>query len=533
LKLELSGDIPELEGDQRWFGLLRRSSEDYGSLVSLLRWARDDEQLQGVLICCESVQASWGRIQGLRRGLERLRQAGKKVWVHLNGGGIHEYYLASTADHVTLTPAATLDITGLSSEAVFVLGALEKVGVHADVVQMGRYKSAAEMFTRRDMSASHREMMESLVDDLYGQVIEAVADSRSLSPTEVRETFDRGPFLAQEAKEAKLVDEVIYEDEAQEQLVAACAGSTVIDRTDYVRRRSVDARVRALRTPHGTVAVVHVCGTIKSGESVTGPDGSSAAGARSIAAAFKEVRERDDVRAVLVRVASPGGSGSASDLMWREMVRTKAEKPVVVSFGDVAASGGYYIALGADAIFAEPGTITGSIGVIAGKASLRSLYERVGVTKELVTRGKHATLFSDYAPLGDEERARLEAEASSFYRAFVEKVATGRKLSIEAAAASAEGRVWTGRQAWTRGLIDKLGDIGDALDAIKERLGVPIADPIAIESFPRPRRLLRLSVDLNTPLSGVLGDSLSLLRRFEFVLQERVWAMVPFSLRFF
>jgi protease-4 len=297
--------------------------------------------------------------------------------------------------------------------------------------------------------------------------------------------------------------------------------------------------VRALRSPHGTVAVVHVCGTIKSGESVNGPDGSSAAGARSIAAAFKEIRESAEVRAVIVRVASPGGSGSASDLMWREIVRTRAAKPVIVSFGDVAASGGYYIALAADAIFAEAGTITGSIGVLAGKASLRSLYERVGVTKELVTRGKHATLFSDYAPLGLEERARLEAEAASFYRNFVDKVATGRKLSVEAAAASAEGRVWTGRQAWTRGLVDKLGDLGDALDAIKERLGVPVTDPIAIESFPRPRRLFRFSVDLNTPLSGAfggggaLGESLTMLRRFDFVLQERVWAMVPFSLRFF
>lgn len=533
LKLELGGEIPEVEGTQRWFGLLRRSSEDYGSLVSLLRWARDDAQLQGVLINCESLHVSWGRIQGLRRGLERLRQAGKKVWVHLNGGGIHDYYLASAADHVTLTPAATLDITGLSSEAVFVLGALEKVGVHADVVQMGRYKSAAEMFTRRDMSASHREMMESLIDDLYGQIVEAVAESRSLSPTEVRESFDRGPFLATEAKDTKLVDDVVYEDEAQDQLVAACGGAAVIERSDYLRRRSVDARVRALRSPHGTVAVVHVCGTIKSGESVTGPDGSSAAGARSIAAAFKEARERDDIRAVLVRVASPGGSGSASDLMWREMVRTRAAKPVIVSCGDVAASGGYYIALAADSIFAEPGTITGSIGVLAGKASLRSLYERVGVTKELVTRGKHATLFSDYAPLGIEERARLEAEAASFYRNFVDKVAAGRKLSTEAAAASAEGRVWTGRQAWTRGLIDQLGDLGDALDAIKERLGVPVGDPIAIESLPRPRRLFRLSVDLNTPLTGVFGDAVSLLRRFDFVLHERVWAMIPFSLRFF
>ena len=532
LKLEVSGDIPEEESEQRFFGLLRRSTEDYASLVALLRAARDDSALRGVFVRCEHVNASWARLQGLRRGFERLRQAGKRVWVHLNAAGIHEYYLATAADHVSLTPAATLDIAGLSSEAIFLLGALEKAGVQADVVQMGRYKAIGETFTRRDMSAAHREMIESLVDDLYSQVLEGVGAGRSMAPEAVREVFDRGPFLAEEALAARLVDEIGYEDEVEAKLVEACHGASVIERRDYVHRRGRAVQQQVLRARHGSVAVLHVTGTIKGGDSVPGPEGVSATGAAAVAAALKEVRERDDVRALVVRVASPGGSGAASDLIWRELMRMRDKKPVVISCGDVAASGGYYVALAGDSIVAEGGTITGSIGVVAGKASLRGLYERLGVNKEFVRRGKHAGLYSDYAPLDADERARLEAEAQSFYRSFVEKVAAARRLSVGAASDSAEGRVWTGRQAWTRGLIDRLGDFGDALDLAKERLGIPVDEPVSVETFPRPRRLFKLSLDVNVPHAGPLTELITSFARLEFFCRERIWAILPFSLRF-
>jgi protease-4 len=473
-------------------------------------------------------------LQGVRRGIERLRQAGKKVWVHLNSPGLHEYYLASAADHISLTPAATLDIAGLSAEAVFFFGALEKVGIEPEVVQMGRYKAAGETFTRRDMSGPHREMIESLVDDLYGQIIDDVAAGRQMTPDAVRTLFDRGPFLPAEARDTGLVDALAYEDEIEKRCIAACGDSATIERRDYVRRRGRELRSRVLRSDRGSIAVLHISGTIKSGDSIPGPDGAAAAGAASLAAALKDIRERENVRGVLLRVASPGGSGAASDLIWHELVRTRERKPIVVSCGDVAASGGYYVALATTPIFAEPGTITGSIGVVAGRATLRRLYDRLGVTKERVSRGRHAALYSDYAPLGEEERGRIKAEAESFYDSFVDKVAAGRQLKHDVVATVAEGRVWTGRQAWSRGLVDQLGDLEDALDALKTTLGVSPDEPMAVERFPRPRRLFKLSLDLNVPgpHAAAFGELLGLLGRFEWLQRERVWALLPFTMRF-
>jgi protease-4 len=339
--------------------------------------------------------------------------------------------------------------------------------------------------------------------------------------------------MAKEAVEVGLVDRLAYEDEVEDEFVEACGGATKIDHQSYVRRRGREVQRRALQRRNATLGLLHVCGTIKSGESIPGPEGANAVGSVTLAAALAEIRERDDICAVVLRVASPGGSGLASDLMWREIVRTRETKPVVVSCGDVAASGGYYIAVAGTPLFAEPGTITGSIGVIAGKANLRGLYDRLGVTKELVTRGKHAKIHSDYVPLEGEERARLQAEAEGFYELFLDKVADARKLSREAAGSVAEGRVWTGRQAWARGLVDELGGVEEALGAAKKLVGIPEDEPVVIERFPRPRRLWKLAVDFNLPNQSRVTDLVSLLPFLRFVIRERVWALLPFHLRFF
>lgn len=537
LKVTLSGNLAEEETEQRLLGFLRRPAADFLGLIGMLRWARTDPRLSAVLICCGELNAGWARLQELRRSLTLLRQAGKRVWVHLNDPGVQEYYLAAAAERISVAPAATLDVTGLATESVFFLGALEKLGIRAEVVQVGRYKAAVEPFTRRDMSAEHREMIEALVDDLYGQLVDAVADGRGMDPPAVREVLDRGPFLSREALEARLVDTVAYEDETETRLLSETGGGTAIDGDDYAYRRGREMAREVLRGPRASVGLLHIGGTIKSGDSIPGPEGANACGAASVAEALKEVRERDDVRAVVIRVASPGGSGLASDLMWREVVRTREKKPVVISFGDVAASGGYYLAVAGAPLFAEPGTITGSIGVVAGKADLRGLYDLLGVTKDVVKRGRHSTIHSDYTPLTDEERARIRTEAESFYRDFVDKVATARRLTPEATDAAAQGRVWTGRQALSRGLVDELGGLEDALDAARRLAGMPTEGPAAIERLPRPRRLWKLSFDLNLPAQGRLAGSplgalLAPLPSLEIVGRERVWALMPFGLKF-
>ncbi len=529
LKLDLTGHVPEEPIEQRLFALPQRSPGDHFSLTTLLRWARDDPQLRAVLVRCGELRAGWAKIQELRRGLVGLRDAGKFVCVCLTQAGMPEYLLASAAQQIVLAPVGTLDIAGLSTEVTFVAGTLRKLGIEAELVQMGKYKSAAETFTRSDMSEAHREMVESLVHDLYEQIVEAVAGGRRMEPAQVRALLDAGPFVAREAERARLVDALLYEDQAEERLRARYANAAVIEHRDYFPRRRRSVRRAVLRTGRGTVGVLHVTGTVKMGESIPGPDGASACGLTALTRDLKALRERTDINAIVLRVSSPGGSGLASDLMWHEVARTRERKPVVVSCGDVAASGGYYLGVAGKPVIAEGATITGFIGVLAGKAQLRGLYDRVGVTKEVITRGRHAALYSNYVPLGEEERQRLKAEAEYFYAEFIDRVAAGRQLSHEQVEAVAQGRVWTGRQACARGLVDHLGGLERALEEAKVLAGLAPSDLVAVERYPKPRRLWKLSFNLSprtTPLT-VLAPWL------QFLGAQRVWAIMPFHFRFF
>ena len=408
-------------------------------------------------------------------------------------------------------------------------GALSKLGVEAEVVQMGKYKSAAEIFTRTEMSEPHREMIESLVHDLYEQIVDLIAAGRRTDRTQIKALLDAGPFVAREAHRVGLVDALLYEDEAEERLRAECDQATVIEMADYLPRRSRVVRREVLRRGGAAVGLLNISGTVKSGESIPGPEAASACGAAAVARDLKELRERDDISAVVIRISSPGGSGLASDLMWHEVLRTRQRKPVVVSFGDVAASGGYYVGVAGSPVIAEGGTITGSIGVVAGKALLRGLYDRLGVTKQVVTRGRHAALYSDYLPLGDEGRQLLQHEAEFFYTDFVDKVATGRQLSPAAVASAAEGRVWTGRQAQALGLVDQLGGLERALDEAKVLAGRGRDELVAVERYPKPKRLWRLSFQLNPPVTQWTAG----LPWLRFLARERVWAVLPFHLRFF
>ena len=529
LTVDIAGDLPEEPVEYRLLGLSQRARENYFDVLALLRWAREDPELRGVLLRCGGLRIGWAKVQELRRSLTALRDAGKTVWVHLTQAGLREYLLASAAQQVFLAPAGTLDVAGLSSEVTFFAGTLKKLGIEADVIQMGKYKAAAESFTRGDMSSAHREMAESLIEDLYGQIVDAIAEGRRMSVFDVRAVLDRGPFVAREAQELGLVDELLYADQAEERLLAQCNNAKAIEKRDYLARRGRIVRRNVLRHSQTSIGILHLTGTVKMGESIPGLDAASASGVGSVTRDLKELRERDDIGAVVVRVASPGGSGLASDLMWHEVMRTRQRKPVVVSFGDVAASGGYYVGVAGKPMIAESGTITGSIGVVAGKALLRGLYDHAGVTKEVVTRGRHAALYSDYVPLGVEERERLHAEAAFFYADFIDKVASGRQLSKEAVASVAEGRVWTGRQALQHGLIDQIGGIEQALQEAKVQVGLPPSAMVIVERYPKPKRFWKMSFSVS-PVQGRLAAVAPWLR---FMARERVWAILPFHFRFF
>ncbi len=524
LRLEISGSLPE-ESAPSLAAFLRAPEPDFFSILSLLRWAREDARLQAVCLTLADIDSGWARLQELRRSLLALRQAGKHVCVYLAEASTREYYVASAADTVVLAPAGHLAITGLAAEATFFKGALDKLGIQAQVTQAGQYKAAGEPFTRESMSTPHREMLDGLLDDLYDQVIDGIATERKKSKDEARHLIDQGLFLPREALAAGLIDHVAYEDELSGMLEKRFGEVHVIEAGPYRQRRALELRRHALRTQPRTVALLTVNGPIKRGETVDGPDGPRAVGSSSFIRDLRQAREDTAVAAIVVRVASPGGSGLASDLMWRELQQTREHKTVIISMGDVAASGGYYLALAGDMVFAEEGTVTGSIGVIAGKAVLRDLYATFGVSKEILTRGKRAALFSDYVAFAPAEQERVDFEIQSFYRDFVEKVATGRSLTFDAAEASAQGRVWSGRQAWSRGLVDALGGVESALAEAKRRAGVPADAPVAILRFPQASSWWRLPSRLRLTPRGQ-AEALWWTR-------ERFWSILPISLRFF
>lgn len=524
LRLEISGSLPE-ESAPSLAAFWRVPDPDFFSVLSLLRWAREDPRLQAVCLSLTDIDSGWARLQELRRALLALRQAGKHVCVYLAEASMREYYVASAADMIVLAPAGHLAITGLAAEATFFKGTLDKLGIQAQVTQAGQYKAAGEPFTRESMSAPHREMLEGLLDDLYDQVIDGIATERKKSKDETRQLIDQGLFLAREALAAGLIDQVAYEDELSGMLEKRFGEVHVIEVGPYRHRRAIELRRQALRIEPRTVALITVNGPIKRGETVDRPDGPRAVGSSSFIRDLRQAREDTSVSAIVVRVASPGGSGLASDLMWRELQQTRKRKAVIISMGDVAASGGYYLALAGDMVFAEEGTVTGSIGVIAGKAVLRDLYATFGVSKEILTRGKRAALFSDYVAFAPAEQERVDFEIQSFYRDFVGKVAAGRSLTFDAAEASAQGRVWSGRQAWSRGLVDALGGVESALAEAKRRAGVPVDAPVAILRFPQPPSWWRLPARLRFSPRGQV-DTLWWTR-------ERFWSILPISLRFF
>lgn len=524
LHLELRGSLPE-ESTPSLTAFWRTPDPDFLSVLSLLRWAREDVRLRAVTIALVDLDAGWARLQELRRSFLALRQAGKHVCVFLSEASTREYYLASAADTIVLAPVGHLAITGLAAETMFFKGALDKLGIQAQVSQAGQYKSAGEPFTRESMSAPHREMLDSLLDDLYDQVVDGIATARRHEKEHIRRLIDQGLFIAREALAEKLIDHIGYEDELPHLLEKQLGELQFIDVAPYRLRRANELRQQLLRVTPRKVALITVSGPIKRGETLDGPDGPRAVGSSNFIRDLQQARDDHSVSAVVVRVTSPGGSGLASDLMWRELRRTRESKPVIISMGDVAASGGYYLALGGDMVFAEEGTVTGSIGVIAGKAVLRDLYTTLGVGKEILTRGKRAALFSDYLAFAPAEQERVDFEIRAFYQDFVEKVAAGRSLTVEAADANAQGRVWSGRQAWARGLVDAMGGVEAALAEAKRRVGVAADFPVAVERFPKPLSLWKLPARLRLrPRSH--------LEAFWWT-RERFWAILPISLRFF
>jgi protease-4 len=485
LELELEGTLAE-EPAGGIAGLFESRPPSLRALVQAVDRAAGDPNVRGLLLRVGSLDAGWARAAELRDALKRFRKSGKPSWAHLEFAGNQEYFLATGCEKIAASPTAMLDVTGLAAEVTFYRGTLDKLGVLAQFEGVGKYKNAPNQYTEKGFTEPHREQMEALVGSLYDEYVRSISEARGIPPQDVRAILDEGPFDGPRAKEKGLVDEVLYVDQVEGRV----PGSQGLSPGRYVRSGrgfGMDARPR--------MALVYAVGTIMPGESQSGPFGGGFVGSDTLARGIREAARDNSVRAIVLRVDSPGGSGTASDAVWRELSLARQKKPVVVSMGDYAASGGYYIAMNSDAIVAQPGTITGSIGVFSGKFSLAGLYEKLGISEEVVQRGRFANLFTLSRPWDEEERARVRQMNVAFYDTFVEKAAQGRHKTRDEIHAVAQGRVWTGVEAVHVGLVDELGGLDTAVALARKRARIPAGQQVSLVVMPERKGFFELLME--------------------------------------
>ncbi len=462
------------------------------SYVEALRRAKGDPRIDSVLIIPTPIQSPyWGKVQEIRDAVLDFRKSGKRVSAYLEYAGDREYYLATAAEKIYLVPTSSLDVTGIATYELFLKGTLDKIGAQADFEKIGDYKTAPNQLTQTTFTPPHREMTESMTRDMYEQLVRGIADTRKKTVEDVRALVDEGPFLARDAHKAGLVDGLAYEDQLDDH--GAVSKSGTVEGESY-------SRARRSMLPRGAprIAVIYVTGIINSGESGFDPLNGDVAGSTGLVKAIRSARADDSVRAIVVRIDSPGGSSIASDVIWRELTITKNEKParpLVASMSDLAASGGYYVAVAAPSIVAQPATLTGSIGIYGGKFITGGTYDKLGANIESVIIGRNAGLVSPDRPFTDSERQKLRAQMRDFYDGFVQKVATSRKMTVERVDQLAQGRVWTGAQAQQNGLVDALGGLDRAIALAKERAGISPETDVEVVSYPARKSLAELLVE--------------------------------------
>ncbi len=491
LELDLTDGIAEGPVADPVSAFMTRRKLRMSDVLEGLRRARKDDRVRALVVKVGGSRIGLARVQELREAIGTFRETGKLTvaWSESFGeftGGNVPYYLATAFDRIYLQPSGALGLTGVSVEQIFLHDALAKLGVGFESGKRYEYKSAADNLTETGFTGPAREATERLAVSIAEQITSAIAERRGKTAEQARELLDRGPFLAEDALAEGLVDALGYRDEVYAEVrKEAGADATLQYVGRYQRAHALTQRARKLPNPREHfVAVIHASGPIRPGRSGRSPLGGNSIGSDTVAAALRSATTDDRVRAVLLRVNSPGGSAVASDTIWREVVRTRAAgKPVVVSMGDVAASGGYYIAMAADVIVAQPGTLTGSIGVIMGKPVLKEAFERAGITTDSVSVGRGANMFAPAHPFSEDDWQRINAWLDAIYRDFTQKVASGRRMTAEQVHEIARGRVWTGADAAQNGLVDELGGMAAAAEIARRRAGLPAGAPL--RTYPR------------------------------------------------
>jgi protease-4 len=489
LVLRPSGALEDTTPDDVVGQLIGSNATTVQAFVEDLRLAKRDPRITGVLLMPGSLDSPfWGKVQELRDAVLDFRKSGKTVVAFLEFGGDREYYLASAADRVYLLPTSALDLTGVASYEVFLRGTFDKLGAYPDFLQIGDYKTAVNQLTQKSFTPAHREMTESLNNDTYQQLVRGIASARKKTEAEMRQLLDEGPFSPEEALRAGLVDGLAYEDQLDDR-VPQLRPAGEIRRVEGSEYQRVTPRSLGVR-PQSRIAVLYASGVIASGKSGFDPTNGAVVGSDTFVEQLRRLRDDDSIKAIVLRVDSPGGSSVASDVIWRELMITRDQKPgrpLVTSMSDLAASGGYYISVPGQVIVAEPGTLTGSIGIFAGKIVIDGTLDKLGVTTETVKSGRNSDIYSPFARFSPEQRTKIGQYMDGFYKTFVSKVAEGRHMEPARVDALGQGRVWTGAQAKDRGLVDALGGLDTAVSIAKQRAHIPAGEDVELVVY-SPRR---------------------------------------------
>lgn len=488
LVLDLNHGYSEAPSATAITSILNEEQPSLRDLLDGIERAAGDPRIKGIVAHLGAEEYGSGKTQEIRDAIMAFRSKGKFAIAHAEsfgegGSGTRSYYLATAFDRILLQPFGVVGLTGFRAEVPFAKDLLDKLGIEAKFEHRSEYKTAMNSLTERGMTPAHREETDSILKSIFGQTVRDIAAARQIDEAEVRKLVDGGPHLYRDAEKLKLIDGIGYWEDALEAARSRAANAKTV-----TLRRYLEAAGHP-NTKGPTVALIHAVGMIQRGDSGGSPlSGSTFVGSDSLVRALHKASEDKEVSAILLRIDSPGGSATASETIWNEVVRVRnSGKPVIVSMSDVAGSGGYYIAAGATKIVAQPGTLTGSIGVVAGKIMTGQLWEKLGVRWEASEAGGNASMYSsiqDYTPQG---KQRFEASLDEVYEGFKSRVAMGRKLSPEKVEEIARGRVWTGEDAKARGLVDELGGYAVALRLAKEAMGVTADQEVTLKAYPPPK----------------------------------------------
>ncbi|MBZ0271310.1 signal peptide peptidase SppA [bacterium] len=491
--VRLSGAYPEVIATSA-LSAFRKDRVDFASLVLRLRHVVRDERARAAVVAIHPLRIGYARAQEIARHLHAIRAADKKTAAILFGGGLPEYLLAAACGRIVMPPGSILFLTGLTLESVHVNELLTRLDAQPDLLHVGKYKSAAETFTRKSPSRYAKQMLNDLADGTYDALLSDVAKYRGMTVDALKTLIDRGPYTPGEARDAGLIDAVDYAESVRADVKKSLGSARLIPLARHHRVRHARAAAAAYVANEPRVAVLTAAGAIVDKAS----SGAIQVPQREFCRAIDALRRNKRVGAVVLRVASPGGSGTASDLIHRELTRLAKKKPLVVAFGDVAASGGYYIGCVGRPIYSEGATMTGSIGVISGKFVLRGLYKKIGIAKEIVARGAHAAIFSEYTPFSATERQKMQAINERFYELFKERVAASRGMPEADVETAAQGRVFVGKPALGFKLVDRAGGLWEAVVEAARLAG---ADPA---KMPRVEQVEYLRAPL-LRAGGLLG----------------------------